>query len=235
MYVVVVEQTGNAKLGDVSATMIPQQSCPKDCVFLHSGCYAEYARTRFTTDRINKAAARRKLATGKLRLVLARQEAAAVRALSGRRQLRGHVVGDCSTAKTAGIVGRAYVAHTRKHGQPHWTYTHAWRTVARAAWKGATVLASCDKVSDIAEARARGYAAALVLPTAHSSHRAYQLAGETIIPCPAQFHRPDGRRAVTCEDCTLCKRPDFLLARKFSIGFQPDHQTEKRIALTLSR
>lgn len=231
--VLAVERSADAKLSpdrNVSATWVAQQSCPP-CPLRNNGCYAEVSFSGIQSRRLNKNAGRKRLALAPLRRLLARQEADAIRGLSGTRQLRVHVVGDCPTAFSARHVGAAMVEHVRKFGKAAWTYTHAWRQVPRTAWQGASVLASCNSVKEVAAARARGYAASVITPP-HPSNKVYTLNGETIVPCPAQF-KLRGKRAVTCEDCTLCKRPDFLLARRMSVGFQPDGGTQKKVLAML--
>jgi hypothetical protein len=230
MPVIAVERSGDAKLSrnmNVSATWVPQQSCHDDCPLKRNGCYAETGNSGLHSHRLNMAAGRLKMGLRKLRLKLAKEEAAAIRGLSGLRQLRVHVVGDCSDTATAGIIGRAMVAHQKRHGKAAWTYSHSWRRIARSAWQGANVLASCEKPEQVREARQRGYAAALIVPP-HPSNKVYAFHGVTIVPCPAQFKK-DGKFAVTCEDCTLCKRPDFLFKRKLTIGFQPDAGSQRKV------
>jgi len=242
-YVTVIEQSDNAKLSasaNVSATHAPQVTCPGGapgdrhaCALRGCGCYAERGHQRYTTDRLNRAAGRRKLSAGQMRLLAAREEARGIRALSGTRQLRVHVVGDCSTPRDAGIVGSAMVAHTRRFGQAAWTYTEAWRTVQRRAWRGATVIASVRTIADIATARARGYAAAITLTRPHTSNKVYQVGTEHLIPCPAQF-KHKGQRIVTCEHCSLCKRPDYLLENKLTIAFEPDRGSAGQLVIALT-
>lgn len=129
------------------------------------------------------------------------------------------------------------VKHEQKRGKPAWTYTHAWKAVPIAAWCGARVLASCHRISEVAKAMMRGYAVALtILPV--TSNKAYQVhkdergrtvAPFTIVPCPAQFKQPNGRRYSTCETCSLCQNTDRLKRDRLVIGFQPDYQTDKKL------
>lgn len=158
---------------------------------------------------------------------MAKLEAAGIRKLSGLRKLRVHVLGDCATPEAASVVGQAMVEHEKKHGRAAWSYTHAWREVPVQAWKGARVLASCNNVGEVKEARAKGYGTAMIVPP-HPTNRIYTHEGERIVPCPAQF-KHDGKRVVTCEHCTLCNRPDFLRQQQLSVGFQPDSGTQKRV------
>lgn len=230
MYISVVEKSGDAKLsarGNVSATWVPQQSCHEDCPLKRNGCYAEEGRSGLHTWKMNRRAQAAKKGLAHLRKLLAQQEAKAIRGLTGLRKLRVHVVGDCATAYAARLVGRAMVAHGKKHGKPAWTYTHSWRAIPKAAWSGANVWASCERPEQVAEARARGYAAALIVPP-HPTNKVYEFGGQKVIPCPAQFVK-DGKRTVTCEFCNICQRPDELSAEGFVVGFAPDGVTTKRV------
>jgi hypothetical protein len=163
-----------------------------------------------------------------LRRLIAKQEAAGIRKLTGKRKLRVHVVGDAATADMARIVSAAMLCHEKKHGKASWTYTHAWRTVPVTAWQGAKVLASCDNVTQVAAARAKGYATAVIVPP-HPTNKIYTIGYEKILPCPAQFVTHERGRIVTCESCTICQRPDFLRQKLLSVGFQPDGSTQKKI------
>ena len=49
-----IETTENSKTGPVSVTYAAQGSCPDDCVFKGSGCYAETGPTGIITNRLNK-------------------------------------------------------------------------------------------------------------------------------------------------------------------------------------
>jgi hypothetical protein len=227
--VIVSERTENRKLGDLSCTWVPQQSCHEDCPLKKNGCYAEMHRAGLHTHRLNGKARDLKMGLGKLRLKLALQEAAGIRSLSGKRKLRVHVVGDCATPETATIVGKAMVDYENKrHRKAAWTYTHSWRHVPLEAWAGARVLASCEKPEDVAKALAKGYAVALVTPF-HPSNKVYQYGGLNVLPCPAQFKSEEGKRTVTCEDCNICQNPQMLRDRNLVVGFQPDGNTHLRV------
>lgn len=228
----IVEKSGDMKLSatrNVSATWVPQVTCPDSCPLKNNGCYAETGNAGFQTRRLNALAAKANTKRGRVALIreIATLEAAGIRKLSGDRQLRVHVVGDCTDHIAASLVGGAMLDHTAKQGKAAWTYTHAWRTVPKKAWVGAAVVASCDHISDIPHARAKGYGTSVLTPK-HPTNHLYKLGGETIIPCPAQF-KHNGHRVVTCEFCTLCKRPDFLREKKLSVGFEPDGTTGKKV------
>lgn len=200
-----VEKTGNHKVGDCSVTMAAQCTCPPSCPFLNHGCYAEYGRQGIHTKRQNaKAISARSEAA---------QEANGINALSGKRPLRLHVVGDCSTNDAAQTVSQAAEAYTAKHGKPVWTYTHAWRDVDRRSWRNVNVLASCESTQHAHEALERGYAASMTVASHPADGRAFTDDGLLIIPCPAQT------RNRTCETCRLCWDAGALRERQAVIAF----------------
>jgi len=218
--VVAVERSKDAKTGSVSVTHVSQQSCWTGCPLLNHGCYAETTGMQpFTTRRLNSSTIVRAD-------TIARLEAAAVDRLSGRRQLRGHVVGDCRTATAAGIVGASYVRHTAKHGQRHWTYTHSWPTVPLRAWRGAHVVASIHTAQEARQARAQGYQVlALATGARHPTHAPYRdkQTRLKVLPCPAQFAPASGSEAVTCARCNICQDATVLKrAGCDAVAFQPD-------------
>jgi hypothetical protein len=235
MIAVVAEKSGNAKLSkneNVSATWVPQVTCHSDCPLKKNGCYAEIGRAGIHTHRLNAKAYKTRKGEAALRRQLAKEEAKQIRGLTGTRKLRVHVVGDCATADSARIVGRAMVAHQKKYNKSAWTYTHSFRRISKKSWAGANVLASCETPADVELAKKRGYAAALVVPP-HPTHKTYQHKGITVIPCPAQFFRQNGERHTTCEHCAICQNPDMLYKTNRVVGFQPDGVTTKRVLTVL--
>ena len=219
--IAVSRKSGNAKTGPVATTSVSQATCPDGtrgtvpCPFLKHGCYAETVGMQpFTTRRLNSNPVHNTT-------TIARMEADAIDALPADRKLRVHVVGDCRTITSAGIVGSAMVRYEQRHGYKAWTYTHAWQTVPRSAWKGARVYASVHTAADIAAARANGYTGmAIASPERHPSRKVYQLLGVNAVPCPAQA---DAR--VQCETCALCMEPDKMAARGLAVAFEPDGHT----------
>lgn len=221
--VVVIRASGNTKLGDAAATYVARQSCPTDCRFREAGCYAEYDNTGTHWRRASR---------GGMTLTpveLARNEAAAIRQTSADRHLRLHVAGDSTTDEGTRLIAAACMNYMFRGGRFVWTYTHAWRTVDRAAWGSVSVLASCETADDVRAAWGRGYAAALTVGW-FASRRAYPAPEPNIdiqvIPCPAQT------RGRTCTDCRLCFDDSRLRERRLVIGFEV-HGSGKRKALTV--
>jgi hypothetical protein len=209
---VAIETTDNRKLGLVSATYASQSSCPRSCPWFGAGCYAEVGHVAHTTRRLNRSALRSPVE-------VARVEARAIDTLTGDRLLRLHVVGDCRTNAAARVLGQACRRYARcgmlpRRGKKVWTYTHAWRTVARESWGDAvSVLASVETVRDARVAMAAGYAAAVVV-AAFERSSAYLVDGVTVLPCPEQT------RGVSCRDCGLCRDDERLRRSALVIGFQ---------------
>ena len=243
--VIAVEDSGNRKLGRVSATYVSQGSCPLDCPFLHYGCYAETGRAAIHTRRLNRSPIKDPIA-------LARAEARAIDNLTGKRLLRLHVVGDCRTNRAARIVASAsarYAARMQALAvnrinaycalpgrKSVWTYCHAWRKVARDSWGEVSVLASVESFPDAHRAISRGYAPAIVVPRFRRP-QAYPQGGLTILPCPHQSKSEH----ITCDKCRLCLDDNRLLRNRMAIAFLPhgegkrrvERRVEQRIALTV--
>src|SRR5262249_56953925 len=110
--------------------------------------------------------------------------------------------------------GYARRGNVPRSGKKVWTYTHAWRTVARESWgESVSVLASVETVRDARAAMAAGYAAAVVV-SAFERPTAYQVDGTTVIPCPEQT------RGITCRECGLCRDDERLRSAGLVIGFR---------------
>jgi ferredoxin-like protein FixX len=121
------------------------------------------------------------------------------------------------------------VEYEARSGQPAWTYTHSWRRFTEKAWKGARVLASCERPEQVQQARERGYASALIVPD-HPTNKVYDYKGVKVLPCPAQFYGKNDAsdRVVTCEDCNICQRPEMLKEKGLAVGFQSDLRLMKK-------
>ena len=157
---------------------------------------------------------------------IAKIEADKIADLSGRLDLRVHVVGDCSDPVSASIVGSAMVQYDNKPNRrgKSWTYTHAWQQVPASSWNGASVLASVDSEDQIQSARDQGYAPAVIVPVFLNGSKPMKVNGTKLIPCKNQIDK-----SITCVDCRLCFDASKLFDRKLGIAFTPDAGTKKRI------
>jgi hypothetical protein len=206
----VVEISLNSKLGPMSATYASQASCPLTCRFFNDGCYGEHGPVGVHSRRLNAQS------VGLTAEGLAYAEADLIERLTGRNDLRLHVVGDSTTRGGTKRLARACGLHGRKHGRTPFTYTHGWEGVPRADWGEVSVLASCEDAAGLRRARARRYAAALVVP-GFPSHRAFGYAGFKVVPCP---HQTQPGKHVRCLDCRLCLDDERLLKGRLVIGFE---------------
>ncbi len=138
---------------------------------------------------------------------------AAARGLARGRPLRLFQSGDARTEGAARILARASREWRRHGGAEVWGYTHSWRDVSADAWRGASMLASVESLALAREARARGYAAARIVPDLPSDGKAWSEGGQKWIPCPEQT------RGVPCVACGLCFDAGTLASRGAGIAF----------------
>lgn len=222
---IVTQKSGNSKIGETSATYAPTVHCV-DCPLKNNGCFAQQGLVAIHVRRLDAAVREGHVSPVRT----AKAEAAGIDGLRARGQaLRIHVSGDCPTTETARIVSAAARRFGARGGGASWSYTHAWRRVARSAWRGVSVLASCETAADVKLARRRGYAPAVVVP-AFPSERAWidEATGTRMIPCPAQT------RDVTCEQCRLCWRADELYARNAGVAFEAHGSAKKKAAAAVA-
>lgn len=219
-----VEISDNNKIGKVSATWVAQNSCPPSCPHMGAGCYAESGMAGFTTARLNRAGNDHPELTP---AAIAQIEAAAIDTLTGKRDLRLHVVGDARTDKAAQILAAAadrYIARGNAKGKTVrvWTYTHS-RDTARASWGRISVLRSCETMQHVKAAHNAGFASAIVIPE-HVNDRAYKNGEFTMVPCPEQTGR-----VANCQACGLCMHDQKLHANKRVIVFAAHGQGKRKM------
>ncbi len=225
MLATLVLKSKNGKIGRVAATYASiEGSCPKDCALRDAGCYAQTAFVGITTARLN-ASVKRSTTPEKV----AREEATlildAIARHRNRTPLRLHVAGDCRTDEAARILSDS----VREWGHPVWTYTHAWKTVQKAAWGAVSVLASIDRPQEAWAALERGYAPARVVPAHPTDGKATVESGIRWIPCPEQTGR-----AESCDACKLCWQSEALVAQGAGISFAAHGSRENTIKRRLS-
>lgn len=215
-----VEASDNAKTGLVHATYASQNSCPSSCPLRGNGCYAEHGPMGIWTSKVKNAG------PDATPIEVAQAEAIAIdKTLSGRLDLRLHVVGDCATNEAAAIVSEAALHVLRKDRQA-WSYTHAAADVERRAWGKVSVLASGERPEQILAYQNKGYATAMVVDK-FEGDKLYQRDGLKILPCPNQT------RGVKCVDCRLCLDDSRLHKQGITIGFTPHGSRAKRVLKVL--
>jgi hypothetical protein len=215
-----VESSQNEKIAGkykVSATYAPiAVTCPDSCELKGEGCYAQLSFVGMINKKLERAQ------EGMGTTEAAKVEAAAIDAAfpkgvpqdgaRGGRDCRIHVSGDCRTRRATRIVAASARRLVKRGAGAIWSYTHAWRNVPRSDWEGVSTLASIKTPEEVMEARAQGYAPAIVVPT-HKSERKYRVGRHNFLPCPAQT------RDMACVDCRLCFKADWLLENKLGIAF----------------
>ena len=208
----------NSKVGDVAATYAPiAQTCPVSCPLRNNGCYAQSGNVGFKVRRTEEYS---EGMNGDTVATLEGDEIAdmASHAPAGHA-MRIHVSGDATSDYRAQQMARG----ARVWAGPIWSYTHAWDEVTRESWGRVSVLASCETLSQVILAAAKGYAAALVVASHPENGRAFTTPlGVKVIPCPSQT------RGVACTDCRLCWNDKLLLAQGACISFSAHGATKKR-------
>lgn len=217
-----VSDSGNTKImgsEKVDATYASiKATCPDSCDLKDKGCYAQTSFVGMINWRMNRRARQGSP------LDVARAEAQAIDAsynggqVPTGRALRIHVAGDSRTLAGTRVINKAVARWRKRGGGDCWSYTHAWKHVPREEWNNVSTLASVDSVSDIEQARAQGYAPAIVVPE-FTTDKAFTLPGSDtkFIPCPAQTH--PGGKEIGCTDCRLCFNANRLYKGNFGIAF----------------
>jgi len=197
--------SANAKTGNVAlATYRTHGSCPVYCPLWGKGCYAE---NRGKAGPFGHAERGTILDDDYEPLITL------IDALDPRSVVRFNVSGDYLLE--SGEPDYDYIEATN-HAKRHdvLSYTHAWRDL-NPEWFEHTTRpnASCDKLSDVVEARDMGWATTIVDPGLELD------ALEGFIPCLYDELR------MQCVDCRLCARP----GRKSTVVF-PVHGARKNAA-----
>lgn len=218
----------NRKTGPVAVTYTAQNTCPPSCPLKRKGCYAESGPGGMVTARLNRGAA------GKSALEVVRDEAALIAALPAVADLRLHAVGDAPTdecARVLATVATHYLergANSSEGGVRVWTYTHAWKTVARESWGPVSVLASCHSPEEVAQAASRGYAACTIVAEwedcEHYTEYTHSSQPLKAVPCPYQT------KGTQCVKCRLCMDDGSLLEKGIVIAFRA-HGTKRASVL----
>jgi hypothetical protein len=220
-----VENSKNSKLSNksqkVDVTYAPiKNTCPSTCELKDSGCYASLSYVGMTVNRLEKQY--NNFST----LEMARVEALAIDhsynggKIPSNRHMRLHVSGDSRTIKGSKLINSA-VGRWKKRGDGTnkvWSYTHAWKSVPAKIWSHVSMLASIDKVEDAILAREQGYAPAIVVDS-FDNDKVFSIEGSRVkwIPCPAQTS--PGNKDISCADCKLCTKSDWLLETNRGIAF----------------
>ena len=216
-----IEITKAAKITDLSATYASQSTCDISCKFLDNGCYAEVGPVSWhKPDKPRQIPA----------IEVTENEAEHIRHLSGTRPLRLHVVGDAYNTECAEILEKACNEYSNRYDMPVFTFTHSWRHIPRESWGDISVLASCETMEEVLQARERGYATAIVRPNPPPAARAIKHAdGSKELPCVHET------RDIPCIKCGLCMNDKQLIAERISIRFHAHGSRKTTVINTLRR
>jgi hypothetical protein len=237
-----VEKSANSKLGKVSVTYTGINSCAKDCGLLNieeNGdrsaplCYAMGGGP--VSWQLRKLDNSKTCAEE-----IAQDEAKAIDSLSGKRDLRLHVAGDCETREAVRIVADACDRYIAKNGRSVWAYTHAWRNHSPSDWGKISILASCDTPEDVFRAKSEGWATATIVPEFPGMPgdkgfgKVYEKDGVKILPCPEmvreEIAEATGEKSnINCASCRLCWKADKLKDAGITIGFAAHGVREKQL------
>jgi len=210
MPVIAIENTENQKIGNASTTYSGLNTCPSDCPLRKGGCYGMCGPVGIIFRRLSDMK--------RSHIREAKSEAAGILKLSGEKDLRIHTTGDCRSNESAKIISSAAQTYTKIQDRKAWTFTHAWKAVSRKSWGKVSVLASCETLKQVKQAKAKGYATALVVKE-FKSDKLYIEAGQKVMPCPNQVAKAKGEK-VTCTRCRLCLNDERLKAAGITIALK---------------
>lgn len=209
-----VEKSKNSKLGNTDSTYTGiKSSCPNDCSYKNTICYAMTGYVGIVNARLDEEA------NGLNALGIARAEAAAIDGAydSGpipNKDLRLHTSGDSRTIAGSKLINSAIGRWKERGGKDCWSYTHSWKNVPRKVWNNVSMLASISSIKEVALVKKRGYVPAIVVQE-YPVDKAYLISGSDIkwIPCPNEY------ADVQCSKCRLCFDSNRLFKDGFGIAF----------------
>jgi hypothetical protein len=197
----------DSKLGfGVWATYRSKDSCPTDCA-MYKACYAKKGPCGIQFAKATNGGQENDAETIK----------AYVSSRPKGDKIRHHVAGDLLMNDTpdTDYIQAMVESHKARPDLKAWTYTHAWKRIENV-FKGIaslTVNASCDKASDIKEAKAKGFDTCMVV--SKNTPAVSVIEGEKVIVCPNQVQAQRGVK-LTCSQCMLCFKKD----RGYTVGFR---------------
>ncbi|MFA5053854.1 MAG: hypothetical protein WC565_07335 [Parcubacteria group bacterium] len=194
-----VLRSASSKVAGCAVTYQLHETCPATCPWYGAGCYAQDSRVGHHVARL--AARLSGLSAQELINLEASEIIRAARDWKGLVRgvpLRLHVSGDVSMARDAWHLADADHEWRGAGGGTCHTYTHNWDQIPLGAWGKIAVLASIEKIADIARARAAGYRPALVCADATVTKA--QLAALGIKSRVCRFEA-EGVPCIACKAC----------------------------------
>lgn len=184
-----VSKSSDKKTGSVVVSYSPKESCPDSCSLKEGGCYAwGLYYLNILSKKIQNGTINTKSLTDALK-----ERVHSTKIV--RHRVAGDIVGDVpQTVEDCKIV--------QSEGLINIGYTHHWRAEEAQPLKG-YFRASCSNLEEVMEARQMGWSPTLIVPS--GTPKSLTMAnGEKAFMCPAR-HGVDGKRDITCNDCTLCR------------------------------
>jgi hypothetical protein len=184
-----VSRSNDKKIGKVLASYSSKSTCPDSCNLKTGGCYA------WGLYYLNVLSS--KIEDGRLKKkdLISAMTDRHLEARIVRHRVAGDVVGDVDeTLKECEFVS--------KNGLTNIGYTHTWRE-KESQPLSEFFRASCSNLSEVLEARSKGWAATIIVPK--GTKKVIQLPnGEKAYMCPARYGEKD-KKDITCNTCTLCR------------------------------
>ena len=208
-------KTGNVPTGWIGSNIEEARQSCTGCPLLDNGCYAHQGSPRIGFASLTKAFNRGLDRSFKTALRLRHKKA---------KMIRLGALGDPSAATDEQIKEIVETSEAQKISLVG--YTHFWRRVDGARWRG-KLMASCDTKQDLVDAIKDGWRATVVVPPDYPQVTKLEVDGKThtLLVCPAQM-----KEKVTCNDCRLCdasKKGPHIAFRVHGIAMNMVDFTEK--------
>ena len=217
--VLFVQNSGNAKTGEIPVTYAARETCPPSCPHYRDACYAEGFHTSLAWNRVPRDG----IAWADL---CEKIESLPVNTL-WRYAIAGDLPGEGESVDS-GALSALVKANKGRRG---FTYSHkktpqAIKAIRAANRAGFTVNLSADDAGEADTLAALGAGPVACVVPIDCPEKTYTPGGRKIIVCPAQT-----REDVTCKTCGLCARAD----RDAIIGFRAHGTKAKKADETARR
>jgi len=218
----------NAKTGPIPVTTTSKDSCPNDCPFQGSGCYAEAGPLGAIWRGLTKAGPDAEFPNGRNKMASLGLDALLkhIRKLPAGQLWRHNQAGDLVPMPGTGTIDRDILSKlvASNKGKRGFTYTHHnvlqneqnRQAVADAVKEGFVINLSANNLRHADALADLGIAPVCTVLPANVMQNTTTPAGRKVVICPAVT-----RDDVSCETCGLCAR-----LREAIIGF-PAHGPSK--------
>jgi hypothetical protein len=135
--------------------------------------------------------------------------------------------GDFLSAEWAGKIRDAVSATYGDGGGRAFGFTRTWKQLPRSHLGDLSVLASLNNPGQIALARERGFAPAIIVEEFPEGGNEFQIGDHLFIPCRQEI---DG---TPCTDCGFCQTDEALFAAKRGIAFRAHGSQSKKTVVAV--